>query len=68
VEEEICKEEATVVTNVFVLVIALDVETRLVGVGSGVGIPGGNLSVVLTIKSALLQRISNAGADKVVPS
>lgn len=66
--DEIDKEEARVATNVFVPVIVIDVETRLVGVGSGVGIPGGNLSVVLTIKSALLQRISKAGADKVVPS
>lgn len=61
------------VTKIFeeeVVVIRLYVDESLVDVGNGVGIPGGNISVVLIAcaKSALLQRISKAGADRVVPS
>lgn len=69
--EEIGKVGVGAVTNIFEeVVISLYVDESLVDVGNGVGIPGGNISVVLTpcAKSALLQRISKAGADRVVPS
>ncbi|KAK4071601.1 uncharacterized protein Triagg1_5839 [Trichoderma aggressivum f. europaeum] len=48
------------------VVVSLYVDESLVDVGNGVGIPGGNISVVLIAcaKSALLQRISKAGADR----
>lgn len=71
VVEEIGKVGVGTVTNISEeVVISLYVDESLVDVGNGVGIPGGNISVVLIAcaKSALLHRISKAGADRVVPS
>jgi hypothetical protein len=68
--EEVGKDELNCVVKTSDVVTKLEVETPTVDVCLGVGAPGGLNSVLLIAfdTSALRQRISKAGAERIVPS